>query len=39
LVTFDKIRNSLEKPSLVNAVLSRAEDAGYADNIVFLNFD
>jgi hypothetical protein len=39
LVNFDKIRNSLEKSSLVNAVLSGAEDAGYIENILFINFE
>ena len=39
LVNFDKIRNSLEKPSLVSAVLNGAEDAGCGDNIAFINFE
>jgi len=39
LVNFDKIRNSLEKPSLVSAVLNGAKDAGCADNITFINFE
>ena len=39
VVPFDKIRNSLEKPSLVSAVLNGAEDAGCGDNIAFINFD
>jgi hypothetical protein len=39
LVNFDKIRNSLEKPSLVSAVLNGAEDSGCGDNIAFINFE
>ena len=39
LVNFDKIRNSLEKPFLVSAVLNGAEDAGCGDNIAFINFE
>jgi hypothetical protein len=39
LVNFDKIRNYLEKPSLVSAVLNGAEDAGCGDNIAFINFE
>ena len=39
LVNFNKIRNSLEKPSLVSAVLNGAEDAGCGDNIAFINFE
>ena len=39
LVNFDKIRNSLEKPSLLSAVLNGAEDAGCGDNIAFINFE
>jgi hypothetical protein len=39
LYNFDKIRNSLEKPSLVSAVLNGAEDAGCGDNIAFINFE
>ena len=39
LVNLDKIRNSLEKPSLVSAVLNGAEDAGCGDNIAFINFE
>ena len=38
LVNFDSIRNSLEKPSLMSAVLNGAEDTGGGDNIVFINF-
>lgn len=38
LVNFDSIRNSLEKPSLMSAILNRAEDAGGVDNIAFINF-
>jgi hypothetical protein len=39
LVNFNKIRNSLEKPSLVSAVLNGAEDADCGDNIAFINFE
>jgi len=39
LVNFDKIRNSLEKPSLVSAVLNGAEDAGCGNNITFINYE
>ena len=39
LVNFAKIRNSLEKASLVSAVLNGAEDAGCGDNIAFINFE
>jgi len=39
LVNFDKIKNSLEKPSLVSAVLNGAKDAGCGDNIAFINFE
>ena len=39
LVNFDNIRNSLEKPSLVSAVLNGAEDAGGGDNISFINYE
>jgi hypothetical protein len=39
LVNFDKIRNSLEKPYLVGAVLNGAEDSGCRDNIAFINFE
>ena len=35
LVNFNKIRNSLEKPFLVSAILNRAEQAGYMDGITF----
>lgn len=38
LVNFDKIRNSLEKPSLRSAVLKGAKDAGSCENIIFINF-
>ena len=39
LVNFDKIRDSQEKPSFVNATLNGAEDAGSSKNIVFLNYE
>jgi len=39
LVNFDKIRNSLEKLSLVSVVLNEAEDAGCGDNVAFINFE
>jgi hypothetical protein len=39
LVNFGNIRNSLEKPSLVSAVLNGAEDAGCPDNIAVINFE
>jgi len=39
LVNFENIRNPLEKPSLVSAVLNGAEDAGYAENIAFINYE
>jgi hypothetical protein len=39
LVNFDKIINFLDKPSLISAVLSGAEDAGCDDNIAFINFE
>jgi len=39
LVNFDKIRNSLEKPSLIRTVLNGAKDAGCGDNIAFINFE
>ena len=39
LVNFAKIRNPLEKPYLVSAVLNGAEDAGCGDNIAFINFE
>jgi hypothetical protein len=39
LVNFDKIKDPLEKPYLVSAVLNGAEDAGCDDNILFINFE
>jgi hypothetical protein len=39
LVNFDKIRNPLEKPSLVSSVLNGTEDTGYAENIAFINYE
>ena len=39
LVNFANIRNPLEKLSLVSAVLNGAEDAGYAENIAFINYE
>lgn len=39
VVNFGQIRNSLEKLSLINAVLTGAEDAGCRDNIRFINYE
>jgi len=39
VVNFDQIRNPLEKPYLVSAVLNGAKDAGCADNIEFINYE
>jgi hypothetical protein len=38
LVNFAKIRNPLEKPYLVSAVLNGAEDAGWTGNIELIKF-
>ena len=36
---FDKIRDKAEIPRLMQAVLNGAEQAGYADGIIFLNYE
>ena len=38
LYNFQNIRNNAEKPLLVQAVLNGAEQAGYMDGILFLNY-
>ena len=39
LYDFKKIRNPDQKPSLVQAVLNGAENAGYQEGIAFLNYE
>ena len=39
LYNFKNIRNNAEKPFLVQAVLNGAEQAGYTDGILFLNYE
>ena len=39
LINFDKIRNSIDKPGLLNAVLQGAEDIGSALDIKFINYE
>lgn len=39
LYNFNNIRNNAEKPFLVQAVLNGAEQAGYTDGILFLNYE
>ena len=39
LYNFKNIRNNAEKPFLVQAVLNGAEQAGYNDGILFLNYE
>lgn len=36
---FENIRNRTETPLLMQAVLNRAEQAGYMDGIIFLNYE
>ena len=38
LYNFKKIRNTAEIPLLMQAVLNGAEQAGYTDGILFLNY-
>ena len=38
LYNFKNIRNNVEKPFLVQAVINGAEQAGYTDDILFLNY-
>ena len=38
-IFFKNIRNNAEKPFLVQAVLNGAEQAGYTDGILFLNYE
>ena len=37
LFNFDNIRDPLEKPALVEAVINGAEDAGCTEGIAFMN--
>jgi len=39
IINFKNIRNNAEKPFLVQAVLNGAEQAGYTDGILFLNYE
>lgn len=39
LYNFKNIRNNAEKPFLVQAVLNGAEQAGYTEGILFLNYE
>ena len=39
LYNFKNMRNNAEKPFLVQAVLNGAEQAGYTDGILFLNYE
>ena len=39
LYNFENIKNKTETPILMQAVLNSAEDAGYTDGIIFLNYE
>ena len=39
LYDFENIRNKAETPLLMQAVLNGAEQAGYMDGIIFLNYE
>ena len=39
LYNFEKIRDVTEKPALLQAVLNGAEQAGYTDGIMFINYN
>ena len=39
LYNFETIRNRTEIPILMQAVLNGAEQAGYTDGIIFLNYE
>ena len=39
LYNFENIRNRTETPILMQAVLNGAEQAGYMDGIIFLNYE
>ena len=39
LYNFENIRNRTETPLLMQAVLNGAEQAGYTDGIIFLNYE
>ena len=39
LYNFENIRNRTETPLLMQAVLNGAEQAGYMDGIIFLNYE
>ena len=38
LYNFQNIRNRTEIPLLIQAILNGAEQAGYTDGIIFLNY-
>jgi hypothetical protein len=39
LYNFENLRNRIETPLLMQAVLNGAEQAGYMDGIIFLNYE
>ena len=39
LYNFENIRNRTETPLLMQAVLNGAEQSGYMDGIIFLNYE
>lgn len=39
LYNFENIRNRTETPLLIQAVLNGAEQVGYMDGIIFLNYE
>jgi len=39
LYNFEKIRDTTEIPLLMQAVLNGAEQAGYTDGLIFLNYE
>lgn len=39
IYNFENIRDRTEIPLLIQAVLNGAEQAGYTDGIIFLNFE